>query len=275
MLVVTTLAYGDSSTYKQFWEVISGQTQAILGEGQYLRRLSATAMKCFSNMEVISHKKLLSEALTTVVRENCSLCFSIYHFPKSILSPLIKSIWHLPFPGSPTGLEFQLSDTPSFEAVIMVPIPPSFSPMENISYRTSLLNCWGRKFGWQSNDIHQAALELPDQVNYVNAEDALLLRQHCMIMRSLHSKARYDLTPDAKNPRFEMAIQQLRQAIESGYEHDNISIDLQDQVHILKSWYEEINNPQGVQWCKKNQDKYDEQLLHQRRTDAWLLRDRF
>ncbi|KAI0140406.1 hypothetical protein BJ166DRAFT_504065 [Pestalotiopsis sp. NC0098] len=176
---------------------------------------------------------------------------------------------------NPTGLEFQLSDTPSFEAVIMVPIPPSFSPMENISYRTSLLNCWGRKFGWQSNDIHQAALELPDQVNYVNAEDALLLRQHCMIMRSLHNKARYDLTPDAKNPRFEMAIQQLRQAIESGYEHGNISIDLQDQVHILKSWYEEINNPQGVQWCKKNQDKYDEQLLHQRRTDAWLLRDRF
>lgn len=275
VLVVTTLTYGDSSTYKQFWEVISGHTQKVLEEGHYLRRLSAAAMECFSNMEIISHKKLLSEALATVVRKNYSLGFSIHHFPKSILSPLLKGIWNLPIPGSPTGLEFQLSDTPSLEAVMEVPIPPSFSPMENISYRTSILSCWGRNLGWQSDDIHQAALKLADRVNYVNAEDSLLLRQHCLIMLSLHNKARYDLNPDAENPRFEVAIRQLRQAIDLGYKHGDISIDLQDQVQILKSWYEKIDDPRGVQWCKKNQDQYDEQLLYQLQTDVWLLRDRF
>ncbi|KAF7533179.1 hypothetical protein G7054_g7328 [Neopestalotiopsis clavispora] len=225
-----------------------------LPEKHYLRRLSAAAIQGLESMEVSAHTKALSDAMCVVVSEN----------PVRIFPPAFKHQWHAPYPGSPAALKFQSLDNWSTEAIIEADFGESISFLDAISYRIALLTCWGRRDGWDVDDIYRTALALLRLVEDKDDSTQLLLRrQYCLVIIALHHRARFDANPEKNNPRLRLAIVYLELAVDLDREYSNVSFDLQDQVQMLRLWYEEVGDLEGAKRCREFQERYEKCLREQ------------
>jgi hypothetical protein len=254
VLVAISLTYPDPGVYGHFWKFTASYTTIRLPEKHYLRRLSAAAIQGLESMEVSAHTKALSDAMCVVVSEN----------PVRIFPPAFKHQWHAPYPGNPAALKFQSLDNWSTEAIIEADFGESISFLDAISYRIALLTCWGRRDGWDVDDIYRTALALLRLVEDKDDSTQLLLRrQYCLVIIALHHRARFDANPEKNNPRLRLAIVYLELAVDLDREYSNVSFDLQDQVQMLRLWYEEVGDLEGAKRCREFQVRYEKCLREQ------------
>ncbi|ETS77262.1 hypothetical protein PFICI_11136 [Pestalotiopsis fici W106-1] len=253
-LACLSVSYPDPGVYIHFWKFVASYMTIALPEEHYLRRLSAAAMQCLDSMDVANHIQLLSDTMSTVLSDN----------PQLIFPASLEHAWNAPYPGCPGKVIIRCPEKCSLEALVQASIRDSASLLGIIRHRISILEGWGRSGGWYSDVIYRAALALLRLMENMDYTSGLLRRsQHCLIIVALHHKARFDANPSTNNPRMRLAISFLERAILLEPEYDNGSFDLQDQIQLLKAWYQAIDDSGGVQRCRDMQERYEKKLLEQ------------